>query len=835
MKYRRAVYIPPSALRNVEASMSSVIRPPDPCLIAIALVVRSRAGPRFVYHYPPNPSIAESPSTSPNKYDSLSQNQDPDPDQETKTTDSGASVDEEVGTSEEDDDASVLGERDRDRDRDRERLLERDQRRSPSRHHVLKKRVAIQGTPEGDGAESIRGGERADLANVQLQADSFLGLKYDVWEKLLSPSPAWHKRRFEVGVNDLTFVGWPVFVRKDGTWKKKKKKKEKEKGKTDKKKHGGNGSISGLGAAISAGEASMGVPLVSIPGDAHDDATGTNDDSDELSEEEQLTIKDGMTMFNVVFVLNPPTLEYNVRIREMYENVVKKFGKALKSEQARANYVWKEALNILRIKEKCREERCSLSAVYSQLFAKSSLAQAIETLYTDISASKIASVSLGPQTSMSMQIPPMTSTPHLPSPNEPGYPGLWLTTADSISTTDETSALAASGQNQVLAKHFALLLLSDENTILKDIEASKSTIGPPLAHYIRSSKPTKSFAQISARSRIPLSDIQVLASHLVYWRRARAIPPLNKKDVYIVSPNADMSKLTIATAAYEATFPTLPSLPKMLSALSCGSPRPYYSFIPSRDHKEVYYEILAWLVRGGWVTQLRTFGWVKVSPEVKSAVRDAMMREERRKSMSMDRRRPSLSAVRAMATAEDAEEKNKEKDDEEEEEEDEGEGEKQDGYGSSSSSSLDSQMSGEATPVPGRVRALHTGRMTSSLILRPHQASPVESRWLDYILSRFPDPPVSTAGSPPSTAEEGRQSFDTDDSELDMYVALRRYWPVLTKYFNGTDALQKITVREGLSHRLVWRVLGMLDVNTPAETEGTWDEHEKVLVTVRHW
>ncbi|KAF7586064.1 Nitrogen permease regulator 3, partial [Aspergillus hancockii] len=35
--------------------MSSIARPPDPCLVAIILIVRSRAGPRFVFHYPPNP------------------------------------------------------------------------------------------------------------------------------------------------------------------------------------------------------------------------------------------------------------------------------------------------------------------------------------------------------------------------------------------------------------------------------------------------------------------------------------------------------------------------------------------------------------------------------------------------------------------------------------------------------------------------------------------------------------------------------------------------------------------------------------------------------------
>ena len=62
-------------------------------------------------------------------------------------------------------------------------------------------------------------------------------------------------------------------------------------------------------------------------------------------------------MFNVVFVLDPPLLEYSVRTRELYDNVIKKFAKALKWEQARTNYVWKEAQRILHIKERAKEKR----------------------------------------------------------------------------------------------------------------------------------------------------------------------------------------------------------------------------------------------------------------------------------------------------------------------------------------------------------------------------------------------------------------------------------------------------------------------------------------------
>ena len=198
----------------------------------------------------------------------------------------------------------------------------------------------------------------------------------------------------------------------------------------------------------------------------------------------------------------------------------------------------------------------------------------------------------------------------LPTLMSPPLSGLWLTTATTIPVDDDAHI-----SNSQLASHFGLLLLTDLHTILADIDSSDSPLAGPLVHYLRVSKPTKSFYQISQSSGITLSDIQFLASHLIYWRRARAIPPLHQRDIYIVSPNADMSKLASATSTFARLYPSLPALPKIMAMLSSG-PRPYSTLIPSKDHKEAYMDILAWLFRGGWVTQLRTFAWIRVPPHV---------------------------------------------------------------------------------------------------------------------------------------------------------------------------------------------------------------------------
>ena len=166
--------------------MLRVALPPNPCLVGIILVFEAHSGPRFVFHYPPDPN--------------------------------------------------------------------------------------------GDEGDSLR---------------SFLGFDVADLVKLLMPTKAWHKRKFEVGLNELVFVGWPVF------------------GKDDKKE-----------------------------------------------------------AFNVVFVLNPPPLEYSIRVKEMYEHIIKKLSKALKLEQARSSYVSKQADIIFKKKLYAMDNRTLSGSPAAKLTSK---------------------------------------------------------------------------------------------------------------------------------------------------------------------------------------------------------------------------------------------------------------------------------------------------------------------------------------------------------------------------------------------------------------------------------------------------------------------------------
>lgn len=619
--------------------------PPASNLHAILLVSKSRSlGPRLVFHYPPiSPSAAALAATKALKWfgnetstgsvASTSSSSDWD----SSTENEGADDDIEIGS-------RTSGGRGSGRTaashRERDKLKSNAGGGAWGRQETIDEEDA-ESEENGDGTKvngdgKYRGGDH--------DWNTVLGFKIDALEKILCPSKAFNKRRFELGVESVVFVGAPMFVRDDGLWKKRKKRRKRSA--QEKLQDGdiladlttqesdddgspqddrdneaqaetfvlppgfeagyGHGSMSGApsGAASEAGS------------DTRSNST-TNDSPD-------------MTMFNVVFVLNPPALEYQLRVKNIYDNVVKKYAKVLKYEQARFQYVWKESKRIIDIKQRAKDNGDSLTTTWRKILTTSPLAKSLATLFDAISNDKIAHIHFDASFNTSFQIPQADSTPYLPNALEPQMPGLWLTTSNVV-IEDESDA--------PMTQHAALLLLEDPEVILKDLQGDKESAAA-LAFYIRNIIPTKSLLKISNRHNILAKDMEHMASHLVYWRRARLIAPLHPRDTYIVSPNADMFNLQAAIASYSARFPTLPTLPKMLSMLS-GTPKPFRSFIPTAEHREAYMEILAWLMRGGWVTQLRTFAWVRVSPEIKAQVAAEMEREAQNKKAEDARREAS--------------------------------------------------------------------------------------------------------------------------------------------------------------------------------------------------
>ncbi|KAF2706915.1 hypothetical protein K504DRAFT_384963 [Pleomassaria siparia CBS 279.74] len=845
--------------------------PPASNLHAVLLVTKSRSlGPRLVFHYPPlSPSAAalaanqattwfgnqtstgsiDSHSSS-SDWDSGTENEGGEDDIETGSRTSGGRGSGRTGASHRDREkyrpggAGAWGRQENMEDDDTE----------------LDDNGLDNRSKEENGDRKNKGGD--------YDWNTVLGFKVDALEKMLCPSHAFNKRRFELGVESIAFVGAPMFVRDDGFWKKKRRKKKgkatnldlleklkiEEKEQIDTSDVKRSGSIAMEPFDYPQGfEPGYGHGLMS--GAASGAASEAGSDTRSTSTTDNVDAPD-MTMFNVVFVLNPPALEYQLRVQEMYDNVTRKFAKALKYEQARSQYIWKESKNIIDIKQRAKDNNESVSATWRKIINASPLAKSIAIMFDAISNDKIAHVHFDATFSTSFQIPQQDSIPYLPNALEPQMPGLWLTTSNVVIDDNNDAPMT---------QHAALLLLEDAETLVKELEGDAKGNATALAYYIRAIVPTKSLQKISVTHNILAQDMEYIARHLVYWRRARLIAPLHPRDTYIVSPNADMSALQIAIPSYATRFPTLPSLPKVLSMLS-GTPRQFRYFIPTNEHREAYMEILAWLMRGGWVTQLRTFAWVHVSPEIKATVAQEMEHEALLKkaedarrevsdneslagSLFSDKRSSFLSGGRPPTPL-----RRTGRRDIDDENMDASTilsprtgpwrgspARPSSDAGSTSSNRAMMPLSSTARPASPALSQTTSGLQQSKL----HRPSPLHLKTTSP--SRPPPPPSqkfsptspSVAPVPPSpplppqnftaslvfapqkaNAVESRwlekigQSFEDQET--------RELWPVLLRHLDGKHALEDMGVREGLKRKRVAALFA-------AVREGGW------LVVVRHW
>jgi hypothetical protein len=848
---------------KAQAQAMALPLPPSSHLQAVLLVTKSRSlGPRLVFHYPPlSPSAAallaaKAPAWFGNDTTtaSLDESTASSSDWDSSTEPDGADDDHEAGS------------------RTSASAGRASARTGASASHRARRPAAgAWGCQEsvddddGDGDGRLAGGD-GDWETV-------LGFRVEALEKMLCPTRAFNKRRFELGVESVVFVGAPMFVRDDGLWKKRKRrpKPDRDHDNHDHGPHGGDmlAALAARAPGPHPGARAASKDIFVLPpgfeaGYGHDTdsavpSPAASDGGSDVKSDSTTNNTPDMSMFNVVFVLNPPALEHQMRVKDVYDNVTKKYAKALKYEEARFQYVWKESKRIIDIKQRAKENGESLTATWRNIVSTSPLAKSLATMFDAISTDKIAHIHFDASFNTSFQIPQADSTPYLPNAMEPQMPGLWLTTSNVVVDDDHDAPMT---------QHAALLLLQDPEVILKDLQGEKANAAA-LSFYIRTIVPTKSLLKISIKHNILAQDMEYIASHLVYWRRARLITPLHPRDTYVVSPNADLSNLQAAMVAYAQRFPTLPSLPKMLSLLS-QKPKEYRYLIPTAEHRDAYMEILAWLMRGGWVTQLRTFAWVRVGPDIKAQVAADMEREERVKkdqqdneslagSLRSDKRSSFLLAGTVIGGPRPGTPLRRTRRDREGDEEMDASmilsprvAATTSGPGWRGSPARASSDAGSTSSARTTIPYNAAGRPTSPLQLSsplppsttkpPHRPSPLhlKSTSPSHAPPFPPTSPTQNSTQPPSSPSLLTEHFTAslilcpqraNAVEARWLEAigkrmtdadLRAHWSTLLKYFDGKHAIEDISPREGLKRKKVGAMMQGI-------REGGW------LVVVRHW
>ncbi|KAI9719857.1 MAG: Nitrogen permease regulator 3 [Chrysothrix sp. TS-e1954] len=636
--------------------------PPKPCLLAVLLVARTGAGPKVVLHYPPNPSVASlNPSRAQNEESDDSDSDDDDDESLDGSWLNASRRRGSAGTADGTIDHDVLAQGLDDRE---DEHLDGFETAHPSRHRTSEK---------SSGWKTLFGFSRDGIA------------------KMMAPNTrTWHKRKLEIGLDDLAFVGCPIYCRKEGGWDKKRNP-ESRSGKlgvlyesqniddeprqeVDPRLESSASNAQHLRSDDGASEhhsSSTGSQPVTSPIAVKSKPTspppsrngiGTVSqslDSQFSNESGGSQTSGSLSMFNIVFIMCPPYSEHQYRIHQMYEHVISRLGSGLAKAQRKQNFVEKE---VKRIDKKMTEAKDSLTyaSAWAHLPRISPLARALQQVYTAISSSQIAYITLGNTVhsaddshpskpfsslnllSLSLQLPQPLSTQHAPTPHFPSLNlGVPLLSTPYTSTTLPYDSTLPS----TVSKHAALILTHPSPTHLSNLLTTPplsqtSTVAdliPVLHFFIHHVASRKTLLQLTltpafrAAGLSDLADVEFIAMTLISLRFARAIPPLNPSNTYVINPNANFHLLSTASAEYNKRFGSLaPALEVILGKLgkvkaegkagATMGARPWAALIPSKDHKSIYMEILAWLVRGSWVVRLATMAWVRVPNSVVKAV-----------------------------------------------------------------------------------------------------------------------------------------------------------------------------------------------------------------------
>jgi nitrogen permease regulator 3 len=119
-----------------------------------------------------------------------------------------------------------------------------------------------------------------------------------------------------------------------------------------------------------------------------------------------------------------------------------------------------------------------------------------------------------------------------------------------------------------------------------------------------------------------------MARELIDLNLAKPIPALSLRATYIVSPLAPLHALSSHSRAFAEVVPS-PTLPVLVSSISAGQPRRWDSLV--QEHS-LPLTVLPWLMRNGWLTQLRQFYFIRIPGAISHLKEDLILADPYRAS-----------------------------------------------------------------------------------------------------------------------------------------------------------------------------------------------------------
>lgn len=401
-----------------------------------------------------------------------------------------------------------------------------------------------------------------------VSSGQFFGFDVDILATFLSPRPEQCHQRFELAIDEFTFLGYPVRP---------------------------------------------------LPGDA---ATlkPVEDDDDERQ----------VTLFNLVLVLDTgnmyPTVA-NVDLStwvNLYYTVLFKATALLAAEEVRCQYVTSEMHALIQLRDEVLQSGDTFEDFLSAATDISSLARALRDLYRDIARHQNSVITINGTVKLDLQLPLLLRQPLkaldaeavqcVLDPHDPV-----VVRGDGVEPRDIASLTAVHG---LVAEHESVLhewarttgpFLRPWQTLLLPQDANtadgRDTIYAFCRPLIEAFRPTPrgsaTFAQAAERLGWDLHrDVYPMVRHLIYYTNARVMDVLRLQNIYAMDPTFDMATLPAVSAKWALTFPSMPPLPLFLERVS-AEVKPFAAHWDKTQKEPAALDVLVWLLRHEVLLQLR--------------------------------------------------------------------------------------------------------------------------------------------------------------------------------------------------------------------------------------
>lgn len=247
------------------------------------------------------------------------------------------------------------------------------------------------GTGNGIGT-GVRSGAAAvkDQQAKRLKAyQQYLGYDTDILASILAPKRELCHRKFELVIDDLAFIGHPVCVDKDGNWDIETQ--SIPRGREQKKK---------------------------TDIDGYKIGSDVTDEPPHSTSSDKSSHKAPMTMFHFVLVLDRPdpsphlpSLDLTSWLQIFYDNVAFKTTAAFFAEEIRCEYISHESDKLGLLRDRCMDDAQSYASFLTQQLHYSSLARSLQQIYSSISLSANAFITVNDSIDVHLQLPPILHDP----------------------------------------------------------------------------------------------------------------------------------------------------------------------------------------------------------------------------------------------------------------------------------------------------------------------------------------------------------------------------------------------------------------------------------------